>query len=216
MDWNWTRIGAIAGVVSCVIAAIMLALMVWPLRPGQPPPVSGGPQMMGWAPIILLAASVLLAGVLHLKAAQLSRSDRPLSQVTRLASIDSSQRKPDQRKLEVNDDRVFLDKSVIELERPFSGDLTVHKAQLLVADYLKKWVRWNLRVSDVTPTVQEMTRVTAHIPKEPGLGVFVNMYFSASERDKVIHLEKGAMIEVEGRIEEISMLTVNLVDCRLV
>lgn len=216
MDWN--KVSGLAGVGSFVVGAAALAVMVWPQLPGKLPGQAAVAQLIGWGPVIVLAACLVLAGWLHLKAAQLSRSaDRqlsppPVQPAPSLATVAPVL-------VAFEEEPVFLDKSPIDLEKPFSGDneLTTYQAQLLVADYLDKWVRWNLRVINVSPSIIEgVTRVSAHVPKEEGSGVFVNMRFLFSERPKVIHLGKGAQIEVEGRVEEIFMATVNLIDCRLV
>jgi hypothetical protein len=42
------------------------------------------------------------------------------------------------------------------------------------------------------------------------------MYFKPSEEEKVLLLEKGGLVTVEGEIKEIGRRRVDLIDCRLV
>jgi hypothetical protein len=113
------------------------------------------------------------------------------------------------------DDRIFLTKGALELEKPFSGDLTAYRAKQLTADFLGKWIRWTIPIDDVTLYGEEPF-VFAYVPDAPRLHLSVNVTFLPSEREKVMHLEKGAIIEIEGKIEKISSRRVELTECILI
>lgn len=216
MDWN--KASGLSGVGTFVLTLVVVGLMVWPLLPGRPAP-QAVVQMMGWGPIILLAVCLVLAGWLHLKAAQISQSAGPALPRTTEKSVGAmrDQEPPVLVKdtIEQPEDRVFLNKTLLELVAPFESGLTAYRAEKLVADYLNKWVRWELPIIDVglsgdTPRIMSLVR------SDVGMYLSARMYFLSSERTKVMHLEKGAIIEVEGKIQEISQMGVWMIDCILV
>jgi hypothetical protein len=112
------------------------------------------------------------------------------------------------------DKRAFIQKEPGELVAPLHGQ-TDYTGQKLVADYLKKWVHWRVPLYDVSE-VDGYPLVSAII--EGGhtqLFIMVYVVFAPGERDKVVHLGKGTLIEIEARIGNIYKAEVKLVDCRL-
>lgn len=112
------------------------------------------------------------------------------------------------------DKRVFIEKTPDELVAPLHGR-TDATGQRLVAGYLNKWVHWQFPLYDVSQ-VEEYPWVSAII--EGGnrqLFIRLNALFALSEREKVMHLEKGAVIEIEGKIGSIEKAELKLLDCRL-
>ena len=199
--------------------------------PGELPLPAAVRQMTGWGPVILLAACLLLTGWLHLKAARLSQSASPTPSRSKEQVEPEGQARTDTSSVPAwalaekpsghavvqpapGEERIFVNKNAVELVAPFSSGLTAYKAQKLVADYLTKWAHWIVPVTDVAQ-YGDIPHVSAYIPDEPRLKVYVNMFFRPSELAKVLNLEKREMVEVEGRIIEISDRAVRLEDCRL-
>ena len=51
MERNWNKISAQAGVVSCVLAALGLGIMIWPLLPSGLPWQAAAQAIPGWVPL---------------------------------------------------------------------------------------------------------------------------------------------------------------------
>src|SRR5713101_7512330 len=214
MDWN--KISGLAGIGIFVLTAVIVGLMVWPLQPGQPPSQAATRPMTGWVPIIVLAACVLLAGWLHLKAARLSGSashpPQARTSVSHAAPVATNAAAlPAPR----GDGRVFLNKSVADLVAPFTSGLTGYQAKQIVADYLNNWVRWIGPIYNVQQ-YGENPNVSANIADAPRPAIYLTMSFIPSEAAKIMHLEKGTMIEIEGKVADLSEGWVSLRECLLV
>lgn len=115
------------------------------------------------------------------------------------------------------DGRVYVEKLPQELAAPFMRGLTAHQATKLVSDFLGKIVRWRLSVDDVNRFGQYAT-VSAFAPSIDMTSILIQIQFSEPEATGVLHLEKGDVVEIEGKVESIVPLVgicINLVECRL-
>jgi hypothetical protein len=110
---------------------------------------------------------------------------------------------------------VFIDITPVLLVGPFSGSLTAYKAKKLVADYMGKWVRWSVPVRDVS-RLSNSVSVFAAVPSGGMWNISIHMGFAISQENRLLHLEKGATIEVEGKVSEVRTDFVDLTDCVLV
>lgn len=223
MDWN--KASAIAGIGTFILTVIIVGLMVSPMLPGHSFPTGALRQTVGWAPIIVLAAAIVLAAWLHWKA---SASGSQNSTVT---SFKSGPIQPPRLIIngepastfvgmpvanDADDDRIFLDNSAYELEKPFSNEeFTSYQAKKLTADYLGKWVRWVVPIANVAEHPNSVT-ISANLPEKGTLAIYVRMSFEASDKDKILHLSKGTSIKVEGKVADISRREVDLEHCRLI
>lgn len=172
--------------------------------------------MIGWLPIMLLATAVIMAGVFHLLAVRMAPPANPASLTRPNPILDSPTYAGSVVVLPTpeRDKRVFIQKEPSELVAPLHGQ-TDYTGQRLVADYLKKWVHWLVPLYDVSQ-VEAYPLVSAIIAGgHAQLFIMVYVAFAPGERDKVVHLEKGTLIEIEGKIGNIYKAEVRLVDCRL-
>lgn len=125
-------------------------------------------------------------------------------------------RPPEQlKRASAEDDKIFIEKSVLELVAPFNT-LTDYKAKKLVEDYYNTWVRWTLTLSTISQHRDHSAYALAAIPDGLQLvPVMVTLSFAESDAVKLLHLDKDTMAEIEGQVEHISTLEVRLVNCRL-
>lgn len=117
------------------------------------------------------------------------------------------------RRADAEDDRIFIQKSPVELVAPFK-DFTFYKAKKLVADYYTTWVRWIVTVEDVEQ-YGDTPHIFASFPGKQQLA-FISMDFPLSEKARVLLLEKGNVITVEGQITDLESRQVRLTNCRLI
>jgi len=98
---DWTRANEKAGVGTFLLTLIMLGAILWPYAfPAKPESQStqaaqadkvkqgillGGRPVIPWVPLSILAAALLFAGILHLKAASVSR--RPIKATPRRSQL---------------------------------------------------------------------------------------------------------------------------------
>ena len=114
------------------------------------------------------------------------------------------------------DGRVFISIAALELAKPFLSNLTSYQAKKLTSDYLDKWVRWAVKIYDISQ-LGETPQISVYLRRGPlHLPLYVNLWFLPSEKARIVHLKKGTTITVEGQIDEICMAEVRLKNCRLV
>ena len=208
MDWN--KISAVAGIGSYVLAAV---LAISTHLPGGW--LAGATATVKVMLTIFLAASIVLAGYLHLKAASMAR--QAAGEAATPPRTEAMPSRPDApRPLQIAE-RVFINMTPVEVVAPFASGLTEYRARKLVEDYVDKWVRWEGRIADVNLRGSSKTPyVFALYPVERMRDVSLHMEFVPSQTAQILHLEKGATIRAEGRIESVRVDSISLVDCTVV
>ncbi|HEV8411847.1 MAG TPA: hypothetical protein VGQ30_15185 [Gemmatimonadaceae bacterium] len=189
--------------------------------------------LWNFAPLILLIASGLLA---LRQRALLSRSRSVvhppmLKEVLAPIAITVTQEKPRPRSQEIqlpkarpsvevlpspNDERVFVQKGPLEIITPALNDLTDVKVQKMLEDYHGKWVHWRATIADVG-NISGDPYISVTVPRaRTGIPVYIGLTFLASERKRIEHLEKGEVIEFEGKFRMFTRTGLYLDDCRVV
>jgi hypothetical protein len=213
---DWQKAGALASIGSFVLAGFLA------LQPHLPHARSVVQPMTDWGPSFLLAASLVLAGMLHLKAAQVAQAKpkaqerQPAGAIRPSPFLDSPTfagtvevlPSPEQ------DDRVFVQKGPADLVARLIGQ-TDYTGQKLVSDYLGKWVHWLLPLYNISEIETYPWASGIISGGNAQLFIMVTMRFARTERDRVMHLEKGTVVEITGRIESLYKGEVTLGDCRL-
>jgi hypothetical protein len=112
-----------------------------------------------------------------------------------------------------DDERIFIEQTPIDLTAPFEA-MTAYRATKIVEDYYGKWVRWTYPISNIIQYDKSVS-VFLSAPGKRATRETVVASFPLSESAKVIHLEKGALLSLEGQIESADSMCVRLDHCRL-
>jgi hypothetical protein len=196
------------------------------------------------APMVLFVAAIILAGWLHLKAAQTNARQRAIQERHQITSdaiegltppvkqtVGARSRMPSApaaltKSVEVSaavtqppalpaDKRIFLKKTPREIHAPYDK-LTTYQAEQRTRDYLGKWVRWLVRITNVSTRGKVVNVLGTAGENQRGEGAMVNLDFPESEKDKLLHLDVDTVIEIEGKVDRINSLMIQLDDCRLI
>jgi hypothetical protein len=112
------------------------------------------------------------------------------------------------------DDRVFVSQTPRELVGLFKRETGI-LAQKQADVFYGKWMRLSGRLDTITPLSGNSAQVTFAKPLGAGPTVFM-MLIDGDYIDELSVLKKGTRLTVEGKIERIDPLSVQLTKCRLV
>lgn len=239
METNWSKVSAIATVIGTAIAAIMLGLYLYVTFVVQAGPQTGhppSPNPLPWWPIVVAGGCIVASGLLHYRAAQIQANAKaPIvsaaTDVVPRTTVEAVVPRQQSAKVShpqavsrpagtTSDGRIFIAHTPQDLVAPFRGNLTNYQASKLSEDLIEKWVCWTLTLGNIDEHRIEDTGyafVSSSIRDDIGMAdVSILMVFDGGQRKSVLHLAKGAVIQMEGRIASMDHHSVSLRDCRLV
>jgi hypothetical protein len=218
---NWTKANEIAGPTTCVLTAIILLLMVWPLiitpapHSNSPVPANNGSPKVEverkagetpWIMPSILALALIIAGFLHFKAAQVAASRPPIKRVPVTPVI-----LPPQPIVPALPGRVLATITTGELFKTYETH-TKMQADAMVNQYIGAWLGVAGNLWDVqTPTKEEML---VSIMTEPIKLVFC--HFAKEHEQQCLMFHKGDEVRVAGKITSAGALGIHLSDCEFV
>ncbi len=109
------------------------------------------------------------------------------------------------------DQRIFVTLTPSELRNIYRLHMT-HHADRLIVDYVDKWISVSGSILDIKEDESAILLDVKGTPSDPSM----KLVFGHSQRDRVVHLNKGDRIRVNGQIERVDRNVLVLTRCEMV
>jgi hypothetical protein len=229
MDWNKASI--LSNIGTFILTAIMLVIIAEPLLKQSPPTAQTSQSMPNspamdkqpenqlmnsWRMPSILAAALLLSGLLHYKAARLQRSavlgrdDEQRQYNEEKSKIDNEQSGPASSPARIDEGRVMVNVDGVYLTNICKEHMAI-QAEKLIQPFIGKWMKVVGRVADIK---EEDSGMKVIFERNESL-LYILTFDDRSWRDHLLVMPRGTQINALGKIQNIAATWISLTSCKL-